>query len=194
MYLPIVRGLGSYLPSHSTLTFFLHGLVVHAYWVRQQVKEIFCSFGQNDCWHLEHRLLALQRHLRARTKTRRIFMITWIIIIQVSRGYTSKFYLLTIRYASIAFVSIQIALSPSSFNPKYAEELPFHMKVLMRKCVTCNHSHPAQSQCTPWVVETRGGAHIVMLDCKSLTLFFQLQSVPFRKYVFYYSHFLSFLT
>ena len=58
---------------------------------------------------------ALQRHVRARTKTTRIFMTTWIIFIRVSRGYTSTFYLLTIRYASIAFVSVQIALSPS-FN------------------------------------------------------------------------------
>ena len=107
----------------------------------------------NNCLHLEHRLLALQRHVRARTKTRRIFMTTWIIVIQVSRGYTSKFYLLTIRYASIAFVSIQIALSPSSFNPevRYQPRSPFYMKVLMRKCVTCNHE--------PYLIPHKVNAH-----------------------------------
>ena len=53
-----------------------------------------------------------------------------------------KFYLLTIRYAYIAFASIQIALSPSFFNPEVRSRTRSsisYMKVLMRKFVTCDH-------------------------------------------------------
>ncbi|EDR09844.1 uncharacterized protein LACBIDRAFT_318081 [Laccaria bicolor S238N-H82] len=78
--------------------FFL-GLVV---WVKPLVnmlKKASAHFGQNECWHLEHRLLALQRHSRARTTSTRIFLTTW-------------------EHCPPAFVSIQVAILPSSFNPE----------------------------------------------------------------------------
>ncbi|EDR01831.1 uncharacterized protein LACBIDRAFT_310303 [Laccaria bicolor S238N-H82] len=46
-----------------TRTLFFLGLVVHPYWVKllvNMLKKASAHFGQNECWHLEHRLLALQ--------------------------------------------------------------------------------------------------------------------------------------
>jgi len=165
-----------YLDSHSeTPTPFFLGLVVHSYCTQllgNMLRKPSAHFGQNDCWNLEHRLLALQRHQRVRTKTTCIFMTTWVIVL---RDYTSKLYLLGIRYAYIAFVSIQIAISPS-FNPEVRSQLRGFRSV-SRYWHHANHnlrsraiSHSPQSECTPWVVQTGGGAHIVPFACKSLTL------------------------
>ena len=177
---------------------FLHGLVVHPYWVRQQVKESFCSFwperlpapGTSTSSTATPSAGTNQDEAHLHDNFDNCYPgEPWLHV---------KFYVLTICYASIAFVSIQIALSPS-FNPEVRlnrgasisyEGVDAQMCSMQSRAI----SHPAQGQCTPWVVQTGGGAHIFPLDCKRLKLFFQLYSVPFRKYVFYYSHFLSPLT
>ncbi|KIK01795.1 hypothetical protein K443DRAFT_660184 [Laccaria amethystina LaAM-08-1] len=129
-------------------------------------------FGQNDCWNLEHRLLALQRHPRVRTKTTCIFMTTWGIVL---RDYTSKLYLLGIRYCPHG-VCFHSNCHFTIFQPEVRSQLRGFRSV-SRYWHHANHnmrsraiSHPPQSECTPWVVETGGGAHIVPFACKSLTL------------------------
>ena len=154
MYLPIVRGLGSYLNSHSTLTFFLHGLVIHPYWVRQKLKESFCSF-----W--PERLLAPGTSTSSTaTPSASTNQDEAHLHDNLDNCYPGEPSLhVKVLPTDNSLCPHSVCFHPNCtftffFQPRSTfptEELPFHMKVLMLKCVTCNHE--------PYLIPHKVNAH-----------------------------------
>ena len=166
-------------------SFFLHGLVVHLYWVHQQVKESFCSFWPE--WLLAPGTLtsstATPSAGRNQDKAH--------LHDNLDNCYTGELWL----HVKILLTDNSLCLHSVCFHPNCTctfffqprstfptEELPFNIKLLMRKCVTCNHK--------PYLIPHKVNAHRGSLRLEEEHTFF-CSTVRVWNYFYNFNPYLS---